>query len=50
MNGRCNRCGRVLKNPVYVEIGYGKVCAAKEGVTVPKHEKKNVDKPVEKEN
>ena len=28
---RCKRCGRTLKNPVYIEAGYGKVCAAKEG-------------------
>ena len=49
-SSKCNRCGRVLKNPVYIEIGYGKVCATKEGVTVQKHEKKKVDKPVEKDN
>lgn len=36
---RCKRCGRTLKNPVYVEAGYGKVCAAKEGIVVQKGDK-----------
>lgn len=35
---QCNRCGRTLKNPDYIEIGYGKVCAAKMGITA--HTKK----------
>ena len=33
-SSKCNRCGRVLKNPVYIELGYGKVCAAKMGISV----------------
>lgn len=40
-SSKCNRCGRTLKNPVYMEIGYGKVCAAKMGISVPS--KKRVD-------
>lgn len=31
---RCQRCHRVLKNPDYIAVGYGKVCAAKEGIVV----------------
>ncbi len=31
---RCQRCHRVLKNPDYIAVGYGKVCAAKEGISV----------------
>ena len=34
-SSKCNRCGRVLKNPVYIELGYGKVCAAKMGISIP---------------
>lgn len=34
-SSKCNRCGRALKNPVYIELGYGKVCAAKMGISVP---------------
>jgi len=34
-SSKCNRCGRTLKNLVYMEIGYGKVCAAKMGISVP---------------
>lgn len=35
---QCNRCGRTLKNSDYIEIGYGKVCAEKMGITA--HAKK----------
>jgi len=34
-SSKCNRCGRALKNPVYIELGYGKVCAAKMGISLP---------------
>jgi len=34
-SSKCDRCGRALKNPVYIELGYGKVCAAKMGILVP---------------
>ena len=46
-SSKCNRCGRTLKNPVYMEIGYGKVCAAKMGISVPS--KKRVDDTIEPE-
>ena len=26
---RCLRCGRILKNPEYKKIGYGKICYEK---------------------
>ena len=29
INVKCQRCNRTLKNPKYVEIGYGKICLAK---------------------
>lgn len=29
MSDTCGRCGRRLKNPAYIEIGYGRTCAAK---------------------
>lgn len=35
MNETCGRSGRRLKNPIFREIGYGKTCAAKLGITVP---------------
>jgi hypothetical protein len=31
----CIRCRRTLKNPVYREIGYGKICARKAGIPLP---------------
>lgn len=35
MSSNCGRCGRVLKDPRYIEVGFGKVCAAKMGITIP---------------
>ena len=46
-SSKCNRCGKALKNPVYVELGYGKVCAAKMGISV--HSKKRAGDAEEKE-
>lgn len=31
----CGRCGRRLKNPDYIKIGYGRKCAVKMGITIP---------------
>jgi hypothetical protein len=28
-NVKCQRCNRTLKNPKYVDLGYGKICLAK---------------------
>ncbi len=39
MSETCGRCGRRLKNPAYIEIGYGKTCAAKLGIVIPKKRK-----------
>jgi hypothetical protein len=33
--GQCGRCGRTLKNPDYIAIGFGKICAAKMGIAIP---------------
>lgn len=46
MSDTCGRCGRRLKNPAYIEIGYGRTCAAKLGIAIPKKQKQK-DKPVE---
>lgn len=35
MSETCGRCGRRLKNPAYIEIGFGKTCAAKLGIALP---------------
>ena len=43
MNETCGRCGRRLKNPIFREIGYGKTCAAKLGITVPTKRKPKAD-------
>lgn len=32
---RCKRCNRVLRDPLYAAIGYGAVCARKEGIVIP---------------
>lgn len=32
---RCKRCNRVLRDPLYKAIGYGAVCAGKEGIVIP---------------
>lgn len=39
MSETCGRCGRRLKNPAYIEIGYGKTCAAKLGIVLPSKRK-----------
>lgn len=39
MSETCGRCGRRLKNPAYIEIGYGKTCAAKLGIALPSKRK-----------
>lgn len=44
MSETCGRCGRRLKNPAYIKIGYGRVCAAKLGITLPS-KRKAKDKP-----
>lgn len=36
---RCGRCGRRLKNPVYIEAGFGRTCAAKPGIVIPQKRK-----------
>ena len=36
MSETCGRCGRRLKNPAYIEIGYGRKCAAKLGIEIPR--------------
>lgn len=35
MSVRCKRCNRVLRNPLFKAIGYGAVCAGKEGIVIP---------------
>lgn len=45
MSETCGRCGRRLKNPAYIEIGFGKVCAAKLGIVIPKKRKPKDDTP-----
>lgn len=48
-SSKCNRCGRALKNPVYIELVYGKVCAAKMGISVPSKKRAgDVEEPVRK--
>lgn len=44
MSDTCGRCGRRLKNPAYIEIGYGRTCAAKLGISIPA-KRKTKDKP-----
>nr|DAJ16950.1 MAG TPA: Protein of unknown function (DUF983) [Siphoviridae sp. ct5YG1] len=39
MSDTCGRCGRRLKNPAYIEIGYGRTCAAKLGIALPSKKK-----------
>lgn len=39
MPDTCGRCGRRLKNPAYIEIGYGRTCAAKLGIVIPRKRK-----------
>lgn len=39
MSETCGRCGRRLKNPAYIEIGYGRTCAAKMGIALPSKRK-----------
>lgn len=34
MPDTCGRCGRRLKDPFFREIGYGRTCAAKLGITL----------------
>lgn len=36
----CGRCGRKLKNPKYIEVGFGKVCYGKHLVEVAKAKSK----------
>lgn len=33
---KCKRCGRKLKNENSCKLGYGPVCAIKEGIIIPK--------------
>lgn len=40
MSDTCGRCGRRLKDPFFREIGYGRTCAAKLGITLPQKKKK----------
>lgn len=42
---QCGRCGRTLKNPDYIAIGFGKICAAKMGIAVPSKKTVKKDKP-----
>lgn len=44
MSDTCGRCGRRLKNPAYIQIGYGRTCAAKLGISIPA-KRKPKDKP-----
>ncbi|MDD3347515.1 DUF6011 domain-containing protein [Oscillibacter sp.] len=44
MSDTCGRCGRRLKNPAYIEIGFGRTCAAKMGIALPS-KRKPKDKP-----
>ena len=39
MSDTCGCCGRRLKNPAYIEIGYGRTCAAKLGIAIPRKRK-----------
>lgn len=39
MSETCGRCGRRLKDPFFREIGYGRTCAAKLGITLPRRRK-----------
>ncbi len=34
--GRCKACGRRLKDPLAIAVGYGRACAAKAGVSFPR--------------
>lgn len=47
MSETCGRCGRRLKNPAYIEAGYGKTCAAKLGIAVPGKRKPKTADPTE---
>lgn len=49
MSTNCGRCGRVLKDPRYIEAGFGKVCAAKMGITIPAKPKAKKAKPAVQE-
>lgn len=40
MPDTCGRCGRRLKDPFFREIGYGRTCAAKLGITLPQKKKR----------
>ncbi len=40
MSDTCGRCGRRLKNPAYIKIGYGRTCAAKLGIALPSKAKR----------
>ena len=40
MSDTCGRCGRRLKDPFFREVGYGRTCAAKLGITLPQKKKK----------
>lgn len=44
---RCGRCGRRLKNPVYIEAGFGRTCAAKLGIVIPQKRKAKEAPPKE---
>lgn len=44
---KCERCGRKLKNPRFVEIGYGRVCAQKSGIVIPLKERTSRRRPKE---
>lgn len=41
---KCKRCGRTLKNPKSIKLGYGLVCAKKEGIITKKVRIKKVKK------
>ncbi|WP_130849694.1 DUF6011 domain-containing protein [Intestinimonas timonensis] len=41
MSDTCGRCGRRLKDPFFREVGYGRTCAAKLGITLPLKKKGN---------
>ena len=43
--GQCGRCGRTLKNPDYIALGFGKICAAKMGIAIPSKKAVKKDKP-----
>ncbi len=45
MSETCGRCGRRLKNPAYIEIGYGRTCAAKLGIVIPSKRKPKDPEP-----